>query len=422
VKLRTRREFLAESSGALLLATARLQAQPVSSLTGGEPDWDEIARSFSISRDCLSLNSAGASSLPRPVLASIEALIREAEELPSWNLFRYGPRLEPVRQDLARMFGCDAEEVAVVRNATEALQTVLLGVPLEKGDEVLTTTLDYYAMLDALEQRRQREGIVVKQVRVPVPAHTEDELLAAFESGITDRTKLILVSHPVNLTGQHFPVARICDLAHARGIEVVVDAAQSFGQFEVTAGSLKCDYMGTSLHKWLLGPKGTGLLYVRRSKIEKVWPLIAVGAGAGRKPDDIRKYETIGTGPMTVLALAEALSFHQTLGVGRVAARLKYLTRLWVDALLSDGRFEFHTSFAPGMSNGLATVHLKGADSFKVFDRLFRQEKILAFNVARRTKEFQGIRVSPGLFNTPEEIERFVTAMRQIADEMPRHA
>lgn len=125
-------------------------------------------------------------------------------------------------------------------------------------------------MLDALEQRRQREGIVVKKVRVSVPPKSDDELLAAFVDAITERTKLILVSHPVNLTGQHFPVARICDMAHARGIEVVVDAAQSFGQFEITAGALKCDYLGTSLHKWLLGPKGTGLLYVKRSKIEKI--------------------------------------------------------------------------------------------------------------------------------------------------------
>lgn len=417
---KTRREFLLESSAAFLLASAGLRAKSVDEAAAAEQSWTDLSRSFVVDRQYVSLNSAGVSCLPRPVLEAVETLLREPEALPAWNIFRYGPRLEPIRQDLAGLFGCDAEEIAIMRNATEALQAVLLGVPLQRGDEVLTTTLDYYSMLDALEQRRQREGIVVRKIRVPVPAHTEDELLSVFADGITARTKLILVSHPVNLTGQHFPVARICDLAHARGIEVIVDAAQSFGQFEVTAGSLKCDYMGASLHKWLMGPKGTGLLYIKREKIGKIWPLIA--SGSQRKSDDIRKFEAVGTSPMTALGLAEALHFHRAIGSERIAARLRFLTGRWAAHFQHDDRFEFRTSFAPGMSNGLAVVHLKGTSSFDVWEHLFHKEKILTFNVARRTEEFHGIRVSPGICNTVDEIDRFVATMKRLAERPPRAA
>lgn len=378
--------------------------------------WSQVQQAFVVGRDVMAMNHAGAGCLPRPVLDAVEHHVHEAEVLPSWNLFQYGPK-EPIRASLARMFACDHEEVAILRNATEALDIVLLGLPLQAGDEVLTTTLDYWAMLDALAQREKRDGIVVRKVRVPVPAKSQDELFQTIAEAVTDRTKLILVSHPVNLTGQHFPVARICEMAHARGIEVLVDAAQSFGQFDITAGSLQCDYMGTSLHKWLMGPKGTGMLYVKRDKIPKIWPLF--GSGNTLPPDNIRKFELIGTAPLTGYALSEAIRFHQSIGTARIGERLKFLTQSWVDALRANDRFEFWTSFAPGMSNVIATFHMKGTNSGEVWERLFRQEKILTFNVARRTQEFQGIRVSLGLSTTAAELDRFVTTLLRLARELP---
>ncbi|MBI2814464.1 MAG: aminotransferase class V-fold PLP-dependent enzyme [Opitutae bacterium] len=387
-----------------------------STLAGDDADWAQVQRSFVVGRDIVALNHAGAGCCPQPVLEAVEHYVHEVETLPSWNLFQYGPK-EPIRAGLARMFACDSEEVAILRNATEALDIVLLGLPLRAGDEVLTTTLDYWAMLDALDQRVKRDGIVVKKVRMPVPANSQDELFDAFASAVTDRTRLILVSHPVNLTGQHFPVARICEMAHARGIEVLVDAAQSFGQFEVTAGSLQCDYMGTSLHKWLMGPKGTGMLYVKREKIPKLWPLFP--AGATLPPDNIRKFEQIGTAPMTMYALSEAIQFHQAIGTVRIGDRLRALTQAWTDPLRANERFEFRTSFAPGMSNVIATFHLKGTSSGELWERLFKQEKFFTFNVARRTQEFQGIRISVGLSTTAAEIDRFVTTMLRLARDLP---
>ncbi len=383
---------------------------------GDDPYWSQVQQAFVVGREVVALNHAGAGCAPRSVLDAVGYYVHEAEVLPSWNLFQYGPK-EPIRASLARMFACDSEEIAIVRNATEALDTVLLGLPLQPGDEVLTTTLDYWAMLDALDQREKRDGIVVRKVRMPVPAKSQDELFQVFAEAVTERTKLILVSHPVNLTGQHFPVARICEMAHARGIEVLVDAAQSFGQYEITAGSLQCDYLGASLHKWLMGPKGTGMLYVKREKIPKIWPLFP--SGNALKPDNIRKFELKGTAPMTEYALSEAISFHQAIGTALIGERLKFLTQSWADPLRAHDRFEFRTSFAPGMSNAIATFHLRGTNSDELWERLFHQEKLFTFNVARRTQEFQGIRVSVGLSTTAAEIDRFVTTMLRLARELP---
>ena len=408
---------LAGAACAQRLAATLVSEKPMASpISSTDSAWSQIQPAFVVDRDVVALNHAGAGCAPRSVMDAVDHYVREAERMPSWNLFQYGPK-EPIRANLARMLGCDSEEIAIVRNATEALDTVLLGLPLQRGDEVLTTTLDYWAMLDALEQREKRDGIVVRKVRMPVPANSEDQLFEAFAEAVTDRTKLILVSHPVNLTGQHFPVARICKMAHARGIEVLVDAAQSFGQFEITAELLQCDYLGASLHKWLMGPKGTGMLYVKRDKIKKIWPLFP--SGNAIKPDNIRKFELKGTAPMTEYALTEAINFHQAIGTAPIGERLKFLTRSWADPLRAHDRFEFRTSFAPGMSNAIATFHLRGTSSAELWERLFHKEKFFTFNVARRTQEFQGIRVSVGLSTTEVEIDRFVTTMLRLAKELP---
>ena len=424
-----RRQFLTGVAGSAALAIAgggSVRAQPATGPATptlppmSETDWDQLAGQFTLDRGVVNLNHAGVGSCCQAVLAAVDAHASEIERLPSHHIFQYGPKLEPIRRDLAQMLDCDPEEVALVRNATEALDTILLGLPLRPGDEIVTTTLDYWAMLDALDQREKRDGIVVRKVRVPVPAHTEEEIIAAFAAALTDRTKLILVSHPVNLTGQHFPVASLCALAHQRGIQVAVDAAQSFGQFPLSARTLGCDYLGTSLHKWLMGPKGTGLLYVKRDLIPGLWPLFP--SGKTRAPDDIRKFELIGTAPPVHLALAEAIRFHRAIGADRIAARLLHLRDLWSGPLRAHERFHFHTSFAPGMSGVIASFHLRGVNSGDLFQRLFREEKIFTYNVARRTSEFQGLRISPGLATTPSELERFSETMLRLARELPSAA
>lgn len=378
-----------------------------------EEFWRLVQQSFSVSRSVINLNNAGVCACPKVVTDAVLELTMEQERVPPHTAFTtLPPRLETVRVALAQLLGCDAEEIAIVRNATEALDVVLLGVPLKPGDEVLTTTHDYWAMLDALEQRRLKDGITVKKVRVPSPPRSMDELVAMIERGITARTRLILVCHQVNLTGQMFPIKEICEVARASNIEVVVDAAQSFGQIDFKLGDLGCEYFGTSLHKWLMAPKGTGLLYVRRDKVADTWPLLPPPK---EHYDDIRKFEALGTIPAIPLAIGEAIAFHNSIGGKRKEERFRYLTRYWVDHLAAFPNVSFHTVFEPEMSCAIATVNIDGIDPQLLTEHLWAKHRILVANPSKRADNVRGVRVSPSLHTTLEELDVFCEVMEGIA-------
>jgi selenocysteine lyase/cysteine desulfurase len=396
-------------------AAARMLAgQSARQVASNEDFWREVQQCFSVSRAVINLNNAGLCACPKLVTDAVLDLTMEQEKLPPYTAFTtLPPRLEVVRVKLATLLGCDPEEVSIVRNATEALQTVLLGKELEPGDEILTTTHDYWAMLDGLEQRRRRDGVRVAHVPVPAVPRDMDELTAAIESGITGRTRLILVSHQVNLAGQIYPVKQICDMAHARGIEVVVDGAQSFGQFDFKLADLDCDYFGTSLHKWLMAPKGTGLLYVRRDRIADTWPLLPPPS---ELQDDVRKFEALGTIPATSLAIGEAITFHSGIGGKRIEERLRYLTRYWADRLQAHPKIQFMTAFDPAMSCAIATVDIEGADPSALLDHLWEEHRIRVANPTPRAENIRGVRVSPGLQTTLGELNVFCDVMEGIAE------
>jgi selenocysteine lyase/cysteine desulfurase len=394
-------------------ASRRVAGQSAVDVAQDEDFWREIQQSFSVSRSVINLNNAGLCACPRVVTDAVLDLTMEQEKLPPYTAFTtLPPRLEKIRVSLARVFGCDPEELAIVRNATEALQTVLLGVELEPGDEVLTTSHDYWAMLDGLEQRRHRDGIRVRHVPVSAVPERMAELVRASESGITSRTRLILVSHLVNLGGQIYPVREICDLAHARGIEVVVDGAQSFGMLDFKMDDLGCDYFGTSLHKWLMAPKGTGALYVRRDKIASTWPLLPPPEGVG---SDVRKFEALGTIPATSLAIGEAIAFHNGIGAERKEERLRYLTRYWADRLAPLPGVHFSTPSDPGMYCAIATVGIQGVEPHLLHDHLWEEHRIRVTNPSARAENIDGVRVSPGLQTTLEELDIFCEVMEGIA-------
>ncbi len=385
-----------------------------------ESFWYEVQQSFSVSRNVIGLHNAAVNPSPRVVTEAVAQHIWEQERVPPLIFSTTEPRLEPVRVGLAEMFGCDPEELAIVQNTTQALHTVFLGLPLKPGDEVVTTTQEYWAMLDGLEQRQARDGIIVKKIKIPMPTETMDELAHAYERALTPRTKLILVSHMIYLTGQIVPVKRICEMAHKRGIEVVVDGAQTFGQLDFKVSDLGCDYFGTSLHKWLMAPKVTGMLYVKRDKIAKLWPL---WPAPERMKENIRKFQMLGTQSSQHLAIAEALAFHNGIGSQRKEARLRYLTSYWVDKIKPLPNIRFHSSFKPGMGCALATVEVMGVNSGDLTDYLMKRHQIQVYNVARRTSEFQGIRISPCLQTTLPELDRFCAVMEQIAKNgLPKSA
>jgi selenocysteine lyase/cysteine desulfurase len=317
------------------------------------------------------------------------------------------PRIESVRRELARELGCDPEELAITRNASEALQIAQLGIDLKPGDEVITTNQDYGRMLDTWEQRVRRDRIKLTKVSFPVPPRSHDDLADRLLGAITPATKVLHFCHITNLTGQIFPVKKICDAARAKGVKTIVDGAHAFAHFPYSAADLGCDYYGTSLHKWLLAPIGTGFLYVRRENIEGLWPLTPANAGRAK---DIRKFEEIGTHPAANHnAIAEALAFHDGIGSERKAARLRYLRNRWAERLKATGRFRIHTSLDPVQSCAIGTVQILGVDTGKAVQQLWDKWRIIATPINHA--EYTGIRVTPNVYTTLEEIDTFSGAI-----------
>src|SRR3989441_13006843 len=236
-----------------------------------EDFWFEIQQAFTVTRGIINLNNGGVSPSPRLVTEALVRYIWQQEDATAYTMWQIlEPQCETIRTGLAEMFGCDREEIAITRNASESLEILLMGMDFKPGDEILTTTQDYPRMLTTLRQRERRENLKLKLIQIPIPPKDLDEITAAFEKGMTSRTRLILIAHQINITGQITPVKSVCEMARAKGIETIVDGAHSFGQFDFQQKDLGCDYFGTSLHKWLFAPKGTGLLYVKRDRIEKL--------------------------------------------------------------------------------------------------------------------------------------------------------
>src|SRR5687767_1454391 len=377
-----------------------------------EDYWSTIQNAFSVTRGTINLNNGGVSPSPRIVTEALVRYIWQQEDATAYTMWQIlEPQSETIRTGLAELFGCDREEIAITRNASESLETLLMGMDFKPGDEILTTTQDYPRMLTTLRQRERREGLMVKLVKIPIPPKNLNEIVSAFERGITNRTKLILMSHMVNITGQITPVKAVCEMARNRGIETIVDGAHSFAQFDFKQKDIGCDYFGTSLHKWLYAPKGTGLLYVNRSKIGKIWPLMAAEA---KQANDIRKFEEIGTHSAAPrLAIGEALLFHQGLGGKRKEARLRYLSRYWMNQLKDIPKVHFHTSFDPAQSCAIATVAIDGTDPGAVASHLFNKHRIFVTPIIH--EEFQGLRITPNVYTTLSELDRFSDVMESIA-------
>ncbi|HYO13761.1 MAG TPA: aminotransferase class V-fold PLP-dependent enzyme [Thermoanaerobaculia bacterium] len=396
------------------LAVAASQAGTPEEAAADEGFWFEIQQAFTVDRSVVNLHNGGVSPAPAVVQAAQKKHLDFSNTMPPpvalWQVLE--PQRETVRSRLARHFGCDPEEIALVRNASEGLQTCQLGFDLQRGDEVLTTTQDYPRMLTTFDQRARREGIVVKKISLPVPAEDDGEIVELFRKSITPKTRLILMCHIINLTGQILPVRKVVHMARERGIPVIVDGAHSFAHFAFTHGDLDCDYYATSLHKWLFAPHGTGMLYVRRDKIASLWPLM--GAPAALE-GDIRKYEEIGTHPSAQnLAIAEALTFHEGIGIRRKEARLRYLTHRWATRLLRHDRVRLHTSLKPGRSCGLANFEVVGLDPVQLADHLWKKHHILVTPIVH--PEFQGIRVTPSVYTTLDEIDRFCEVVENVIE------
>jgi len=383
-------------------------------VAGDETFWAEIQRAFVVDRTVINLNNGGVSPSPAAVQEAQRRYQEYSNAAPAYTMWRVlEPQRETVRENLARFFGCDPEEVALTRNTSEGLETCQFGFDLKAGDEVLTSNQDYPRMITTFKQRERREGIVLKQISLPTPAEDPEQVVRAFEAAITPKTRLILVSHMIFLTGQVLPVRQVVAMGRRRGIPVLVDGAHTFAHLAFTQTDLDCDYYATSLHKWLFAPHGTGMLYVRREKIRGLWPLMAAPA---ELDGNIRKFEEIGTHPAApYLAIGEALAFTTGIGPRRKEARLRYLRDRWATCLSRHARVRLHTSLKPGLSCGLALVQLEGVDSGRLADHLWAKHRIIV--AAIKHDEFEGIRVAPSVYTTPDEIDQFCEAIEAVLEK-----
>ncbi len=420
----TRREFLTVASttipilrpGAALFATSfAFDDRAPDEIARDEDAWSEVQRAYTVDRAILNLNNGGVCPAPRVVQDALRRYEEHAHEAPAYVLWRLqDPRKETVREGLADLFGTSAEEIAITRNASEALENVQLGLDLAAGDEIVTTDQDYPRMLTAWRQRERRNGVVLRQVELPVPVDSDEAVVRAFESAITARTRVLHMCHVINLTGQILPVKRIVELARRQKqpIDVVIDGAHAFGHLDFRHADIECDFYGTSLHKFLSAPHGTGMLFVRKSRIADVWPLMAAPPELNA---DIRKFEEIGTHSVGVrLAISEAIAFHRAIGPARKAARLRFLRDRWAETAAAHRNVKLWTSLQPGRSSGVALVEVLGITPQKLQEHLWTKHRI--YTVAIDHPRFRGVRVSPHVCTTVHEVDRFSAALLDVAE------
>jgi selenocysteine lyase/cysteine desulfurase len=418
-----RRRFLSSAASTLAAfqmdSVARAQkaartvsGRPADLVARDEDYWFNIREAFTVDRTLINLNNGGVSPAPRIVMDT-EIRYLEMENMnPTYYMWRIlDPGIETCRRRLAQTFGCDTEEIAITRNASEALEIVQFGLDLKAGDEVITTNQDYPRMITSWQQRERRDGIVLKQLKFPVPPPSLDFLAKLVEDAITPKTKVIHICHITNRTGQIFPVKKICQMGRARGIEVIIDGAHAFTQFPFKHEDLDCDYYGTSLHKWLLAPIGTGMLYMRKSKIPKIWPMMGADEALH---NDIRKFEQIGTHPASQRnAIAEAVNFHDSIGAERKAERFRYLRRRWSDELRTLPGVKILNSDDPEQSCGIGFISVDGFEAGKLVAYLWSKYRIWTTSFDS-PGEYQGLRITPNVYTTLEEVDTFVMAMREV--------
>jgi selenocysteine lyase/cysteine desulfurase len=393
-------------------AGARIAGMNAELAAQDEDYWSVIQRGYSVNPNLINLNNGGVSPAPIVVQQAVERYNQLANEGPSYFMWRILDQgREPLREKLAQLAGAQPGEIAINRNSTEALNTIIYGLELKAGDEVVGTKQDYPNMIEAYRQRAMREGIVYKQISFDFPMEEDERIVKAYEEAITPRTKLVHVTHMINWVGQSMPVTKIADMAHARGIEVIADGAHSFGLMDFKVADLHCDYFGTSLHKFLSAPIGTGMMWVKQEKIEKLWPLTC-----NDKPRsaDIRKFETLGTRSFPLeQGIGEAINFHEGIGRKRKEERIRYLKNYWASRVQNVPKVKLHTSLDAKYSCAICGVSIDGMTPADLENALFNQYKIHTVGIV--WENISCVRVTPHVYTTLADLDKLVRAIQTLA-------
>ena len=381
-------------------------------LASDEDYWSVIQQGYTTSPAMINLNNGGVSPSPRIVQDAVDRYNKMTNEGPSYYMWRILDQgREPLRYKLAQLAGADPDEIAINRNATEALNTVIFGLNLKAGDEVIGTKQDYPNMINAWKQRASREGIVYTQLSFQYPIENDEEIVNAFEKAITTKTKVFHITHMVNWVGQIMPVKKLCALAKKHGIETIVDGAHSFGLMDFKIPELGCDYFGTSLHKFLSAPIGSGMLWIRKDKIENVWPLIC-----NDKPNssDIRKFETIGTRSFPIeQGIGEALNFHNAIGPKRKEERIRYLKNYWATRVQNIPKVRINTSLKDDYSCAICGVSIDGMTPGELDNALFNEYKIHTVGIV--WENISCVRITPHVYTRTQDLDKLVYAIEKIA-------
>lgn len=377
-----------------------------------EDFWYYIQQSFTQSSGIINLNNGGVSPAPKTVQDAMKRYYDLSNEAPSYYMWRILDQgREPLRKNLARLAGCSLEEIAIHRNASEGLETIIFGLQLKAGDEVVATRQDYPNMVNAYKQRELRDGIKTVWIDLQLPSEDEDYLVQQFVKAFTPKTKVVHVTHIINLNGQILPVKKIAVEAHKRGIEVIADGAHSFAHIDFKIPDLDCDYFATSLHKWLYAPIGSGMLYVKKEKIKKLYPLFAADDPL---KDDIRKFEFLGTRPFFIeQAIGEAITYHDMIGSERKEKRLHYLKNYWMEKVKDIPKIKLNTSLHPKWGCAIGTVDIEGKKPADLDTFLFEKYKIHA--VAIDTANIKGVRITPNVYTTTKNLDVLVEAITAFA-------
>jgi isopenicillin-N epimerase len=407
----TRRAIGAAVEAALGLAPPEKKAPE--EVARDESFWMQVQQAYTVDRSILNLNNGAVSPAPAIVQESHRRHWERANMCPARVLWQEQYKQVPTVIDrMAREFCCNPQELAITRNASESLQICQLGIDLNAGDEVLCCTQDYPRMLTAFHQRARRDGIVVNAITIPTPNESADVIVETYRQNITPKTRLMLVTHMINYTGYIMPVKQLVAMAREHNIPVIIDGAHALAHIDFKLCDLVCDYYGSSLHKWLCAPHGTGLLYVRREKIKSLWPMMAAEEALDQS---ISKFMEIGTYPAApYLAISEALTFHQAIGSTNKQERLRYLRDYWFHKLRRNDKLRLYTSMTPGNSCGIATVRIEGVDSASLANYLWDKHRIMVSAIVH--DEFNGIRISPNLYTTLQELDRFCEVMQSVMD------
>jgi selenocysteine lyase/cysteine desulfurase len=378
-----------------------------------EDFWYYIQQSFTVTPGLINLNNGGVSPAPKTVQDAMKRYYDYCNEAPSYYMWRILDQgREPLRKNLAKLAGCSPEEIAINRNSSEGLETVIFGLQLKAGDEIVAAKQDYPNMINAYKQRELRDGIKIKWIDLDLPSENEQYLVDQYVNAFSEKTRVVHVTHIINWNGQILPAKKIAAAAHKRGIDVVVDGAHSFAHFDFKVPDLDADFFAASLHKWLYAPIGSGMLYVRKEKIKSIYPLFATSDSPLK--DDIRKFENLGTRPMFIeQAIGKALEFHEMIGSERKEKRLHYLKNYWMERVKDLPKVKLNTSMHPKWGCAIGNVAIEGKKPGELDS--FLLDKYRVHTVGIQWENINGVRVTPNVYTTIENLNVLIDGIRAFA-------